>query len=126
MEGYSLIVDDDPEMRRILSKALGDIGVASKVASDGEEALSHIKTEIPDLVLLDLMMPRMDGFEVLSRLKDNPATRDIPVIVVSSYTIGKEEMLKLLGVTHIIQKSDLLIAEVQAIVTDLLGGNVNQ
>ena len=54
------------------------------MAVNGLDALDKVQSEAPDLILLDIMMPVMDGFEVLSRLKANPATRDIPVIVISA------------------------------------------
>jgi serine phosphatase RsbU (regulator of sigma subunit) len=79
-----LIVDDEPFNVDYIEQELEDEGYATISASDGQEALDKINSESPDLVLLDIMMPVMDGFEVLSKLKENSETRDIPVIVISA------------------------------------------
>jgi len=79
-----LLVDDDPQSLRLLSEALAGQPFALAVALDGEMALRQIRREEPDLVLLDAMMPGMDGFEVCRRLQADPATRDIPIIFMTS------------------------------------------
>lgn len=79
-----LIVDDEPFNVDFLEQELEDIGCEIIAAVNGQEALDKVQTDMPDLVLLDIMMPVMDGFEVLSRLKSNPNSRDIPVIVISA------------------------------------------
>jgi serine phosphatase RsbU (regulator of sigma subunit) len=79
-----LIVDDEPFNVDYLEQELEDLEYLTIAAINGQEALEKVQSEAPDLVLLDIMMPVMDGFEVLSRLKANPATRDIPVIVISA------------------------------------------
>lgn len=79
-----LIVDDELFNIDYLGQELEDAGYFTLSASNGLEALEKVGTEAPDLVLLDIMMPLMDGFQVLARLKANEATRDIPVIVISA------------------------------------------
>ncbi len=79
-----LIVDDEPFNVDYLQQELEEEDYETATASDGQEALHKIELETPDLVLLDIMMPVMDGFEVLSRLKNNPERRDIPIIVISA------------------------------------------
>ncbi len=79
-----LIVDDEPFNVDYLEQELEEEEYDTISAMDGQEALRKIEQEAPDLVLLDIMMPVMDGFEVLSRLKNNPDRRDIPVIVISA------------------------------------------
>jgi len=69
---------------------LGKKGYEVVVAVDGEEALVKVREHKPDLILLDVMMPKLDGFEVLTRLKDDPATRDIPVIMLSNLSEASE------------------------------------
>jgi len=98
-----LIVDDEPFNIAILEQELGDLDYATVSAANGQEALAQVAAESPDLVLLDIMMPIMDGFAVLARLKADPATRDIPVIVISAnndmpsvvkgITLGAEDYL---------------------------------
>ncbi|WP_438011138.1 response regulator [Sorangium sp. So ce321] len=79
-----LLVDDDPGSLRLLSEALaGQPLLSLAVAIDGEMALRQIRREAPDLVLLDAVMPGMDGFEVCRRLKADPATREIPILFMT-------------------------------------------
>ena len=80
-----LIVDDEPFNVDYLEQELEEADHETITAANGREALDKVQGEAPDLILLDIMMPVMDGFEVLSRLKANPATRDIPVIVISAH-----------------------------------------
>jgi CheY-like chemotaxis protein len=79
-----LIVDDDAENREVLRRRLEREGYRAECAEDGRRALARVAAESFDLVLLDVLMPELDGYEVLARLKDAPATRDIPVIVISA------------------------------------------
>ena len=79
-----LIVDDEPFNVDYLEQELQDRGYQTVSAMNGQEALAQVAAENPDLVLLDIMMPIMDGFTVLARLKENAATRDVPVIVISA------------------------------------------
>ncbi len=81
-----LIVDDEPFNVDYLEQELEDLGYTTVSAGNGQEALAQVQAENPDLVLLDIMMPILDGFAVLERLKANPATRDIPVIIISAMT----------------------------------------
>lgn len=84
MPAKILIVDDEPFNVDYLEQELGDLGYDTPSASDGAEALAAVREDAPDLVLLDIMMPVMDGFTVLAHLKSDEATRDIPVIVISA------------------------------------------
>src|SRR6201982_3858872 len=86
-----LIVDDTPLNIGVISGALKD-SYKTKVATNGERALALASSEEkPDLILLDVMMPEMDGYEVCSRLKADPATREIPVIFLTGQTGSEEE-----------------------------------
>jgi phosphoserine phosphatase RsbU/P len=79
-----LIVDDEPFNVDYLEQELEEVDCETIAAVNGQDALAKVQYHVPDLILLDIMMPVMDGFEVLSHLKANPATRDIPVIVISA------------------------------------------
>lgn len=79
-----LVVDDDPNIVRIVEINLTQEGYAVHSASNGEEALECIARERPDLVVMDVTMPRMDGFEALKRLKADPATAGIPVVMLTA------------------------------------------
>ena len=80
-----LIVDDDPDMRLAISSVLKSRSYEVVEARDGEEALSKLKEEKPDLMLLDLLMPRMDGFAVVKELKNaQEGYPNIPILIISS------------------------------------------
>jgi two-component system, OmpR family, alkaline phosphatase synthesis response regulator PhoP len=79
-----LVVDDNQQNRELLQVYLEDVDCRAIPAQDGLEALEIIRKNPPDLVLLDIMMPKMSGFEVCKRIKENPKTTDIPVIMVTA------------------------------------------
>jgi CheY-like chemotaxis protein len=79
-----LVVDDDPVIQKLLSVNFEMEGYRVVTAGDGVEGLEKVKSESPDLVLLDVMMPRMDGLEAARRLKADPATKHIPVLLLSA------------------------------------------
>ena len=84
-----LVIEDDRFLRELISRKLRNEGYNVIEAIDGEEGLRKIKEEKPDLVLLDLILPGMDGFEVLKRTKEDQATTKIPVIILSN--LGQRE-----------------------------------
>ena len=79
-----LIVDDEPFNVDYLEQELEDSNYQFITASNGQEALEKIQSQLPDLILLDLRMPVLDGFAVLTKLKADPDLRDIPVIIISA------------------------------------------
>src|SRR5207342_2699699 len=79
-----LVVDDDPKHLRLVDALLQPRGYTVVTSSDGVEALDHVHRAYPDLILLDVMMPQVDGFEVCKLLKDHPATRLIPVVMMTA------------------------------------------
>ena len=78
-----LVVDDDPAVQRMLSRILSRSGYHVFMANGGQEAFDKIAANLPDLIMLDLSMPILDGFEVATQLKSSPQTRDIPVILIT-------------------------------------------
>ena len=98
-----LIIDDTPENLRLLSSALTQQGYAVRNAINGALALSRAQAIRPDLILLDVMMPGMDGYEVCRRLKDDVQTRDIPIIFISALdsAIDKVKSFSVGGVDYI-------------------------
>ncbi len=95
-----LVVDDDESIRSLLRQELNDAGYNIEEASDGKEALARIRANRPDLIILDVMMPEMNGFDVAAILKNDPNTMDIPIIVLSivqdkarGYRIGVDRYL---------------------------------
>ncbi len=80
-----LVADDNAQNRELLEAYMEELeGVTTISAADGQEALAKVESEKPDLILLDIMMPRMSGYEVCKKLKSDPATKDIPIIIVTA------------------------------------------
>ena len=104
------IVDDTPEARRLIRRILQSQGnYTTYEASNGKEALEIIQRELPDLIILDLMMPEMDGFAVLDALKAKKETSDIPVIVSTAKELTAEEKKQLDGrIQALMQKGDFM------------------
>jgi CheY-like chemotaxis protein len=78
-----LAVDDDPHIRTLLMQEFSEAGYRLRVAANGREALAEVRRERPDLVILDVMMPEINGFDVAAVLKNDPQTMDIPIIILS-------------------------------------------
>lgn len=101
-----IIIEDDHFFQNFYSLKLKELGYQVEVASNGQEGLEKIKTFLPDLILLDIIMPVMDGFEVLTALKNDPLLSKYPVVVFS--TLGQESDIKKaieLGAKDYINKS---------------------
>ncbi|MFG0245648.1 MAG: two-component system response regulator [Phycisphaerales bacterium JB052] len=79
-----LIVDDNEQNLELLHAYLDDLGGPIRIAHDGLQAIDSVKQDPPDIILLDIMMPRMSGYQVCETLKKNPDTRDIPIIMVTA------------------------------------------
>ena len=104
-----LVIDDNAAARELIRRTLEANGWTIAEAENGREALEWLNEAPPDVIVLDLMMPEMDGFEFLARLRDSARWRDIPVIVVSAKTLTAEDRERLDGsVAGIIQKGDHL------------------
>ena len=84
MKRTILVVDDEPEVVEFLTRRLNDAGFVTLSAQDGDECLNKAVVHKPDLVLLDIMMPGRDGFEVLKEIRADPQTANIPVIMVTA------------------------------------------
>lgn len=117
-----LIVDDTEDARRLIRRILQSQGnYTIQEAPNGQSALAMARKDPPDLILLDLMMPEMDGFSVLDALRDDPRTASVPVIVVTAKELTPDEKQRLSGRIHtLMQKgeflSDDLLEEVQSLV----------
>lgn len=79
-----LVIEDDPDQRRLLERMLGAAGWRVDTAPDGEAGLALAAERRPDIVLLDVMMPRLNGYQTCRRLKADPATAAIPVVIVTT------------------------------------------
>jgi signal transduction histidine kinase/DNA-binding response OmpR family regulator len=105
--GRVLLVDDDDVVRRGVRQALEPIGWKVTEAENGQVAVDSLTAARPDVIILDLMMPKMDGFEFLDELRSRPDWQDIPVVVITAKDLTDEDRDRLNGgVERIIQKSD--------------------
>lgn len=117
-----LFIEDEPALQKTLGDVLKQEGYGVVSALDGEAGLNLVATEKPDLILLDLIMPKMDGFEVLKRLKADEETKDIPVIVLTNLeAIGDVGKAIELGATTYLVKAQYSLEEVLEKVKKALG-----
>ncbi|MCZ6678359.1 MAG: response regulator [Candidatus Poribacteria bacterium] len=101
-----LVVDDDPRTIRLLSTVLANEGYEVLKATSGQAAIDLALSHVPDLIILDLMMPNVDGFQVIKRLAGEPHTREIPIIICTAMDLNDDERERLNGqIRSIIQKS---------------------
>jgi len=99
-----MVVDDEPDLLDVVRLILESDGYQVVTAGSGQEALDKLDKEMPDLILLDIIMPRMDGWEVFSRIKSNPRTANIPVIML---TAKDQRIDKLIGL-HVVRVNDYI------------------
>jgi signal transduction histidine kinase/DNA-binding response OmpR family regulator len=112
-----LVVDDEANIRELLTQEFTEAGYAVSVATDGSDALKQVRRERPDLILLDVMMPEMNGFDVAAVLKNDPATMDIPIVILS--IVQDRDRGFRLGVDRYLTKpidTDLLFKEVGSLI----------
>ncbi len=117
-----LVVEDDKFLRDLITRKLRDVGYDVVEAIDGEEGLVKAQEENPDLILLDLILPGMDGFEVLSKLKEDPKTSQIKVIILSN--LGQREDIERglrLGAEDFLVKAHFTPAEIIEKIRNLVG-----
>lgn len=118
-----LLAEDEPDIQLITRMALEDAGHVVVTVDDGEQALLAAQQEAFDVVLLDVMMPRVDGFTTCARLRDDPQTRHIPVIFLTakSQEVEVEHGLALGAVGYIVKPFDLfsLAERIQTLITSV-------
>lgn len=103
---YLLIVEDDPDILKLLDAALTFKGYRVVMTRNGQEALEAIELMRPAIVIADIMMPKLDGFGLVHRIRINPATRDIPVVFITATYVAREdrEFALNIGATRFLQK----------------------
>jgi CheY-like chemotaxis protein len=127
MASKVLLVEDSKFLRLANERALSKAGYVVCTAADGEEALIVANDKLPDIILLDMLLPKLSGPDVLKALKANPATQDIPVVVLTSLSQKNEEKLLSAGAAAYFEKSSLaldqssdrLAATVQSVLTQI-------
>jgi CheY-like chemotaxis protein len=112
-----LVVDDDPDSRRVAARFLAEANVHVREAEDGESALVEMRSHPPDVLVLDLMMPGLDGFGVLATLPADPRLSGIPVVVLTakSLTAAERQFLSQSAV-RVLQKGEHRLADLAALV----------
>lgn len=116
-----LLVDDNPVVMAVYRSGLRMAGFTVDAAADGEAALAQAAATIPDVMVLDLMLPKIDGLEVLRRVRADPRLKDVPVIVFSnSYTSDRTNEVWSAGATQVLAKATMtpkkLVEVLQAVV----------
>jgi CheY-like chemotaxis protein len=118
-----MLVEDDNNLREIYQARLSSEGYDTVTASDGEEALSIVGREKPDLIILDVMMPKISGFDTLDLLKNNPLTRDIKVIMMTALSQAEDRArAQKLGAQNYLVKSQVTLEDIVKAIKDALSG----
>ena len=118
-----LLVEDDRFLRRACEASLRQRGLTVTTAADGEEGLRLARSERPDLILLDMLMPKLSGLEVLRALRGDDATRSVPVLILSNSSREQDiAEVTTLGVSGYFVKSNLSLQELGELVARLLAG----
>lgn len=116
-----LFIEDEPHLQKAVGEILEQEGFNIFAALDGEKGLELAKKEKPDLILLDLILPKKDGFEVLKGLKEDKKTKDIPVIVLTNLEgVGDVEKVLELGATTYLVKANYQLEDVVAKIKEFL------
>lgn len=107
------VIEDEKALGDMYELELKSCGFETKIIRDGESAIQEIKNEKPDLILLDLLLPRLKGAEVLENLKSSPETKNIPVFILTNYdTVEDRKMGIRLGVEKYILKTNIIPKEI--------------
>lgn len=116
-----LIIEDDPSLQKILQDFLAADGFDAIGAMDGEKGAELAKKDMPDLILLDIILPKKDGYEVLKELKENQETKNIPIILLTNLgsPADVERAIKL-GATTYLTKADYKLEEVAEKIREIL------
>ena len=116
-----LVVDDQPENLELVAEILSEEGYRIQLAHDGESALAMVAAEQPDCIVLDVMMPRLDGFAVCRRLKGDERTRDLPIVVLTAKAMDRDDRERLHGkIEALVHKTDCSPARLEAVLRDVV------
>ena len=121
-DGPILVIEDDPELREMTRRMLAAEQYSAVTADNGVHGLEQIRTVRPSMILLDLLMPVMDGFEFLAELRKNDDWLDIPVVVLTAKDLTREDYEKLVGRTEKVfakgsNMQEILLAEIRRVLS---------
>jgi CheY-like chemotaxis protein len=120
MSDYVLVVDDHPDVRHLIVDVLDTMGILGREAANGEQALQMVDEKMPRAIVLDLMMPVMNGFTLLTQLYNRTPGRTIPVILLSG--LADDHQMKVLsGVVGVLKKGSFTVDELRLMVNTALG-----
>jgi CheY-like chemotaxis protein len=120
MDNYVLVVDDQPDVRRLIMEVLDTIPAAGREAVNGEQALSIVRESTPRAIVLDLMMPVMNGFTFLTHLHGEKSSKTIPVILLSGVAEDGAQIRTLPGVVGVLKKGSFSIEELRTMLIAIL------
>ena len=119
---HVLVVDDEGDSREFVSRFLGRLGHRVTTAQDGRDALRRLLTDAPDVIVLDVRMPNLDGVGLLEVMRSYLRFHDLPVILLSAHARGSEiERARGMGVRHVFHKASFKLEELADAVDDSLG-----
>jgi len=100
------VIEDDTPTREVITELLTEQGYAVATASDGAEARAQVATSLPQLVILDLLLPRVSGSELLAEWRASPRTADLPVFILTSKDLTREEEIRLRGHAELLLRKE--------------------
>jgi CheY-like chemotaxis protein len=115
-----LLVDDSELIRQVYIDKLEEAGYAVETAADGKNGLATMKDFQPDLLLLDMFMPKMTGFELVEKVQQDPQLSHIPIIAFSDVRVDHEDLIKK-GVRHVLLKGEVEPAQVTQVINEIIG-----
>lgn len=121
MDSYVLVVDDQADIRQLIVDLLDSMDIPGREAANGQQALQVIREKRPSAIILDIMMPVMNGFTLLSHLQSDKANRAIPIILLSGIADDTPKMRNLPGVIRVIRKGGFSIGELRTALTQAVG-----
>lgn len=108
-----LVIEDNQAVCQVLREKLTEEGFDVKIATNGEDGLNELKKSLPDLVMLDIIMPKLDGAQMLKLLKDNANVKEVPVLVVTNIPqADAEERVQGFPVAEVLVKADYTLEEI--------------
>ncbi|MBI3948102.1 MAG: response regulator [Armatimonadetes bacterium] len=116
-----LVVDDEPLITQALCEALEPLGCQPTAAFNGRQALEAVEKQVPDLIVLDVTMPLMDGFQTLEWLRTNPSTRNTPVIMLTALSSDADMLRGLRGGATMYLTKPIDVVKFRALITAILG-----
>lgn len=115
-----LIVEDNPDLRDLLTIVIRRLGHEVAIAITGEEAVEHAPAIKPDLILMDIVLPKLNGVEATKRIKAHPATKNVPVVILSALSISQHGSNAIeAGAVEVLQKP-VLVTDLEQVVTKYL------